>query len=82
MFGVVYTPTEGDAIKNYSKIFRRPEGLFLNIRDVGGMVEDMLLWGEEEDVDYIVVTGTPWHCNLIFSLVESPCGSGVVSSVG
>lgn len=56
MFGVVYTPTEGEAIQNYSRIFRRPEGCFLNIHDVNRIPHDLSVWGNEDDIDYIVVT--------------------------
>lgn len=56
MFGVVYTPTEGEAIQNYSRIFRRPEGCFLNIHDMKRIPHDLSLWGNEDDIDYIVVT--------------------------
>ncbi|KAL9102465.1 MAG: hypothetical protein Q9163_002395 [Psora crenata] len=56
MFSIIYTPTEGDAIQNFSRLFRRPEGCFLNILD-GERVEDNLAqWGDPEDIDYIVVT--------------------------
>jgi malate dehydrogenase (oxaloacetate-decarboxylating) len=34
MFSIIYTPTEGDAIENYSRLFRKPDGCFLNIDDV------------------------------------------------
>lgn len=57
MLSVVYTPTEGDAIQNYSRIFRRPEGCFLNIHDVHRIPHDLSLWGHADEVDYIVVTG-------------------------
>lgn len=57
MFSVVYTPTEGDAIQNFSGLFRRPEGCFLNIRDIDRVPHDLSLWGRPEDIDYIVVTG-------------------------
>lgn len=57
VFSVVYTPTEGDAIQNYSKLFRRPEGCFLNINDVDRIEHDLGQCGRPEDVDYIVVTG-------------------------
>lgn len=57
MFSVVYTPTEGDAIQNYSRLFRRPEGCYLNINDAERVSHDLALWGKPEDVDYIVVTG-------------------------
>lgn len=58
MFSVVYTPTEGDAIQNYSRIFRRPEGAFLNIHDAARVFHDLSMWGMADDIDYIVVTGT------------------------
>lgn len=57
MFSVVYTPTEGEAIQNYSRIFRRPQGAFLNVYDVDRVRHDLSLWGAAEDIDYIVVTG-------------------------
>jgi len=55
MFGVIYTPTEGDAIQNYSRLFRRPEGCFLNITDQDRIEECLSNFGGE-DVDYIVVS--------------------------
>lgn len=56
MFSIIYTPTEGDAIQNYSRLFRRPEGCFLNINDIGRVHDDLAQWGSPEDIDYIVVT--------------------------
>ncbi|ODM18293.1 hypothetical protein SI65_06164 [Aspergillus cristatus] len=56
MFGVIYTPTEGDAIQNYSRLFRRPEGCFLNITDQDRIEECLSNFGDGEDVDYIVVS--------------------------
>ncbi|CZS98861.1 probable NAD-dependent malic enzyme [Rhynchosporium agropyri] len=56
MFSIIYTPTEGDAIQNYSRLFRRPDGCFLNINDVERVHEDLSQWGGPEDIDYIVVT--------------------------
>ncbi|KAJ5037585.1 uncharacterized protein L3040_007756 [Drepanopeziza brunnea f. sp. 'multigermtubi'] len=56
MFSIIYTPTEGDAIQNYSRLFRRPEGCFLNINDVDRVYDDLAQWGSAEDIDYIVVT--------------------------
>lgn len=57
MFSVVYTPTEGEAIQNFSRIFRRPEGVFLNIHDIDRVHHDLSLWATTDDIDYIVVTG-------------------------
>ncbi|CAK7232641.1 NAD-dependent malic enzyme, mitochondrial [Sporothrix eucalyptigena] len=56
MFSVIYTPTEGDAIQNYSRLFRRPEGCFLRIDDIGGVFASLAQWGTADDIDYIVVT--------------------------
>lgn len=55
---MVYTPTEGDAIQNYSRLFRRSEGCFLNIDDQDRVLHDLAQWGKPEDIDYIVVTGS------------------------
>jgi malate dehydrogenase (oxaloacetate-decarboxylating) len=57
MMGVVYTPTEGDAIVQYSRLFRRPEGCFLSVEHRERIRGDLAAWGRPEDVDYIVVTG-------------------------
>ncbi|KAI1872153.1 uncharacterized protein JN550_004356 [Neoarthrinium moseri] len=56
MFSVVYTPTEGDAIENFSRLFRRPEGCFLNIEDIDRVEHDLSQWGTPDDIDYIVVS--------------------------
>ncbi|GJN70224.1 NAD-dependent malic enzyme, mitochondrial [Purpureocillium lilacinum] len=56
MFSVVYTPTEGDAIQNYSRLFRRPEGCFLSVNDKERVRANLAQWGNPEDIDYIVVT--------------------------
>ncbi|KAK1726413.1 malic enzyme [Colletotrichum acutatum] len=56
MFSIVYTPTEGDAIQNFSRLFRRPDGCFLNINDIDRVYHDLAQWGRPEDIDYIVVT--------------------------
>ncbi|KAJ5184159.1 hypothetical protein N7492_001775 [Penicillium capsulatum] len=56
MFGVIYTPTEGDAIQNYSRLFRKPEGCFLDIRNPDRMEAYLSHFGTGDDVDYIVVS--------------------------
>ncbi|KAF1981655.1 hypothetical protein K402DRAFT_385981 [Aulographum hederae CBS 113979] len=56
MFSIIYTPTEGEAIENYSKIFRRPEGCFLNIEDQGRIETDLSKWASPDQVDIIVVS--------------------------
>lgn len=56
MFPVIYTPTEGDAIQNYSRLFRRPEGCFLSINNQERIRHDLAQFGQPEDIDYIVVS--------------------------
>lgn len=56
MFSIIYTPTEGEAIANYSRIFRRPGGCFLNIEDIDRVDTDIAQWGEPDDIDIIVVS--------------------------
>ncbi|MCJ1309366.1 NAD-dependent malic enzyme, mitochondrial [Agyrium rufum] len=56
MFSIIYTPTEGDAIQNFSRLFRKPAGCFLNIQDRDRVEADLAKFGAPEDVDYIVVS--------------------------
>lgn len=52
---IIYTPTEGDAIALYLHRFRKPEGCILDISDPDSIEERMGKYGEDKDVDYIVV---------------------------
>ena len=56
MFSIIYTPTEGDAIQNFSRLFRKPEGCFLNIFEQDIIEESLSRFGKAEEIDYIVVT--------------------------
>lgn len=56
MIPIIYTPTEGDAIINYSNRFRRPEGCFLDITSPETIEERLESFGLSEDLDYIVVS--------------------------
>lgn len=50
MFPIIYTPTEGDAIANYSRLFRRSQGLFLNIDDPEGIDAALDSWAGDVDI--------------------------------
>ncbi|KAK4152697.1 hypothetical protein C8A00DRAFT_16033 [Chaetomidium leptoderma] len=75
MFSVVYTPTEGEAIQNYSRLFRRPEGVFLNVHDVDRVHHDLSKWGMADDIDYIVVTDG----EEILGIGDQGCGGILIS---
>jgi malate dehydrogenase (oxaloacetate-decarboxylating) len=75
MFSVVYTPTEGDAIENFSRLFRRPQGVFLNVHDCDRVHHDLSLWGMPDDIDYIVVTDG----EEILGIGDQGCGGILIS---
>ncbi|KAJ4351907.1 NAD-dependent malic enzyme, mitochondrial [Didymosphaeria variabile] len=56
MFSIIYTPTEGDAIANYSRLFRKPEGCYLDIEHMDRIEDDIDQFGGKDDVDLIVVS--------------------------
>ena len=52
---LIYTPTVGQACKEFAAIFRRPRGIYLTANDRGRMAEILRNW-PEHDVRIIVVT--------------------------
>ncbi|KAK8853220.1 hypothetical protein IAR55_003922 [Kwoniella newhampshirensis] len=56
MFPIIYTPTEAEAIADYSHLFRRSEGLYLSPPDVDKMEADFLDACEGRELDLIVVS--------------------------
>ncbi|PVF97959.1 Aminoacid dehydrogenase-like protein [Serendipita vermifera] len=51
---VVYTPTEAEAISNFSRFFRRSEGLYLSLPNAETMEEDFLEQIKGRSVDLVV----------------------------
>jgi malate dehydrogenase (oxaloacetate-decarboxylating)(NADP+) len=55
MMPIIYTPTVGEACREYSRIYRRPQGIFLAAHEKGRFAELLRQW-PERDVRVIVVT--------------------------
>lgn len=53
---IIYTPTQGEAIANYSHLFRRSEGLFLTYPDEDTMEKEFLEQTRDRDIQLFVVT--------------------------
>ena len=57
MLPIVYTPTVGAAIEQFSHLFRRPRGVFLNIEDVSGIDQALEATGfGPDDIDLVVAS--------------------------
>ncbi|XP_078431908.1 NADP-dependent malic enzyme-like isoform X2 [Wolffia australiana] len=52
---VVYTPTVGEACQNWGSIYRRPQGLYISLREKGRILEALRNW-PEKNIQVIVVT--------------------------
>ncbi|KAJ3515543.1 hypothetical protein NLJ89_g1685 [Agrocybe chaxingu] len=53
---LIYTPTVGDACVNFSHIFRRPEGLYVSIKDKGKIRDVLQNWPKIDEARISVVT--------------------------
>ncbi|MGH1536976.1 MAG: NAD-dependent malic enzyme [Gammaproteobacteria bacterium] len=52
---LIYTPTVGQACKEFAAIFRQPKGIYITIKDQGN-IQDILANWPEDDVRVIVIT--------------------------
>lgn len=80
---IIYTPTVGQAIQEYSHIFRRSDGLFLSYSDRKIMRELMISFKRSKDVDLIVVTDSEGMCVVLsFAQLNSQSDSFCLHSLG
>ncbi len=57
MLPIVYTPTVGTAIQEFSHLFRRPRGVFLNVEDVDGIDRALDSTGlGPDDIDLVIAS--------------------------
>ena len=57
MLPIVYTPTVGAAIQEFSHLFRRPRGVFLNVEDLDGIDRALDATGlGADDIDLVVAS--------------------------
>ncbi|EPY50031.1 malic enzyme [Schizosaccharomyces cryophilus OY26] len=58
MIPIIYTPTEGDAIMQFSDVYRYPEGCFLDIdhKDSQYIKNQLGAFGTKDSVKYIILT--------------------------
>ncbi|THU79586.1 malic enzyme [Dendrothele bispora CBS 962.96] len=53
---IIYTPTVGEACQKWSQIYRRPEGMYISIKDKGKILPILKSWPKLDDARISVVT--------------------------
>ena len=73
---IIYTPTQGEAIANYSHLFRRSEGMFLTYANEDTMEEDFLEQTRGHNVQLFVVS----DAEAILGIGDQGVGVSLISA--
>ncbi|KAF8899399.1 hypothetical protein BD779DRAFT_1488646 [Infundibulicybe gibba] len=79
---IIYTPTEADAIANYSHLFRRSEGLYLTFPDQDSMEADFLEQIKGREIDLVVCTDAEAILGIGIRRGISSAKSVIYTSIG
>jgi malic enzyme len=74
MFPIIYTPTEAEAIADYSHLFRRSEGLYLTPPAEDGMEADFLDACAGRELDLVCGTCELHYIALTECLIDRVLG--------
>jgi malate dehydrogenase (oxaloacetate-decarboxylating) len=84
MYPIIYTPTEAEAISEYSHLFRRSEGLFLSAPYEDHMEEDFLDAIEGRELELVSLEDRACVVELTIQIVVSDAEAilGIGDQVG
>ncbi|KAF8829324.1 hypothetical protein HHX47_DHR3000491 [Lentinula edodes] len=67
---IIYTPVVGEACQKWSAIYRRPEGMYISIKDKGKIGSVLKNWPKLDEARIAVVTDGTDYCILNIELFD------------